>query len=186
MRSICLLVLPVLLAGCATTRPAVAQNSPKAAPAPVAVAAVSPTKVVETAYEIRGYRDAAHPELRHATHIVYRRTRVPATAGDELATVPRTTYPPISFTPLPASEELAAELATQKAITTQLRVMQTSMADTERQMQGQYAQIVRQNAEVLKVRDQLETERIRVRATVAREPAKPAVTPTEVTPEVKW
>ena len=63
--------------------------------------------------------------------------------------------------PLLDLAELAAELATQKAITAELHALQSSMAETERRMQDQYAQLVRQSAETSKVRDELEAERRR-------------------------
>jgi hypothetical protein len=156
-------------------------------PPPVMIAAVSPTKLVETRYDVRGYREAANPSIRHEAHAVYRRTRVPVTGSDELETVPRASYPPASVTPLPASEELTAELTTQKKITTELRAMQTSMADTNKQMQAQYAVLVRQSAEALKLREQLEAERNRIRSmsTVENPPVAPASAPSGGA-EVKW
>jgi hypothetical protein len=181
MRYTWILLMPFFAVGCATQRPVAVQ-----APPPVQIAAVTPTKVVETPYDVRGYREAANPAIRHEAHAVYRRTRVPITAGDELATVPRTTYPPVSFAPLPASDELAAELATQKKITADLRVMEASMAEAEQRMQAQYAMLVRQSAEALKVREQLEAERSRARGAT---PGGIAATPageTGAKPEVKW
>ncbi len=186
MRHTWILFLPVLVAGCATPRPVVLKISPPAAPVPLLVAAGSPTKIVETPYDVRGYYDPANPDLRHAPHAVYRRTRVPVTSGDEFATVPRTSYPPSSFAPMPASEELAAELATQRTITAQMRAMQASMADTERQVQAQYALIVRQNAEVLKVRSQLEAERHRLSNQAPGDSPKTAAGTAEGSTDVKW
>lgn len=151
MRYTLLLLMPLLVVGCATQHPIAMRT-----PAPVVLAAASPTKLVETRYDVRGYREAANPAIRHEAHAVYRETRAPVTASEDLATVPRTTYPPASFAPLPASDELAAELATQKAITLDLRTMQASMAETEQRMQAQYAMLVRQSAEALKVRDRLD------------------------------
>ena len=149
-----LLLLPLLAAGCTSTRPAVVP-----APEPAPVAALSPTKVVETRYEVRGYRDPANPAVRHEPHAVFRRTRVPLNAADELATAPRTSAPPASVAPLPASAELAAELATQREITGAIRAMQASVAETEKQMQEQYALLLRQSAEVLKAHKQMEAGR---------------------------
>jgi hypothetical protein len=150
------------------------------------VAAGSPTKIVETPYDVRGYFDPANPDLRHAPHAVYRRTRVPVTSRDDFATVPRTSYPPPSFAPLPAGEELAAELTTQRTITAQMRAMQSSMADTERQVQAQYALMVRQNAEILKVRSQLEAERHRMSNQAPGESPKTAAGTAEGSTDVKW
>ena len=175
-------LMPLLAVGCATQRPVAVQ-----APAPVAIAAVLPTKIVETRYDVRGYREAASPSIRHEAHAVYRRTRVPVTASDDLETVPRASYPPASVAPLPASEELTAELATQRNITGDLRAMQTSMAEIEQRMQAQYGVLVRQSAEALKVRDQLAAERSRVRPVSAVEamPASPAAAPGG-NADVKW
>jgi hypothetical protein len=151
------------------------------------IAAVLPTKLVETPYAVRSYREAANPSLRHEAHTVYRRTRVPITASDALETVSRTSFPPASVLPLPASEELAAELATQKKITAELRMAQTSVAEIEQKMQAQYAQLVRQSAEALRLREQLEAERRRIQTMVTTEstPAAPAAMST-TNPAVKW
>lgn len=182
MRHVSILLMPLLVVGCATQRPVAVQ-----APPPVLVAAVAPTKLVETRYDVRGYHEAANPAVRHEAHAVYRRTRVPLAASEELATVPRTSYPPASIAPLPDSDELAAELATQRKITGDLRAMQVSMAEAEQRMQAQYAMLVRQSAEALKVREQLEAERARVRAA---SPVGTAATPAAATvansAEVKW
>ena len=163
------LLLPLLAAGCTSTRPAVVP-----VPEPAPVAALSPTKVVETRYEMRGYRDPANPAVRHEPHAVFRRTRVPLTAADELATVPRTSAPPASVAPLPASDELAAELATQREITGAIRAMQASVAETEKQMQEQYALLLRQSAEVIKAHKQMEAGR-------RQEQSAPAAAPVATT-----
>jgi hypothetical protein len=184
-RGIWILIVPLLATGCATQR--FATLATQAAKQPFAVAAASATKVVETRYEVRDYRERTNPQVRHEAHAVYRSTRVPLASGDELATVPREAYPDTSFTPLPASEELAAELATQKSITAEIRAMQTSMAEAERRVQSQYASLVRESAEALKVREQLEAERARTwAAATSATRATPAVAPTGGTSEVKW
>ena len=181
MRTFWILFTPLLAAGCAMP-PTVVQGPP-----PVMIAAVLPTKLVETRYDVRSYREAANPSLRHEAHVIYRRTRVPLTASDALATVPRTSFPPASVTPLPASEELAAEVATQKKITAELRTTQASVAEIEQKMQAQYAQLVRQSAEALRLREQLESEHRRIQdmATPESTPASPTATPT-ANPAVKW
>jgi len=185
MHPVLILFAPLLVAGCAL-QPTVAQNTPPPA-SPVTVAAVMPTKLVETRYDVRGYRESSNLSLRHEAHAVYRRTRVPVTASEELETVSRASYPPASVAPLPASEELNAELVTQKQITTDLRAMQTSMAETNQQMQAQYALLVRQSGEALKLRAQLETERNRIRTAPPAEvtPAAPPAAPSSRA-EVKW
>ena len=172
MRHAWILIVPLLVVGCVGQLPAAAQPPP-----PVVTAAVSPTKSVETRYDVRGYREAANSAIRHEAHAVYRRTRVPIAASEDLETVPRVAYAPASYAPLPASAELAAELATQKTITADLRAMQTSIAETEQRVQAQYATLVRQSAEALKLRDQLEAERRRVRAANTTTPATPAEPP---------
>ena len=183
MRYTSILLIPLLLVGCVTQRPVAIQ-----APPPVVLAAALPTKLVETRYDVRAYREAANPAIRHETHAIYRGTRVPLAASEDLATVPRTTYPPASVVPLPLSAELAAELATQKAITGDLRAMQASMAETERRMQVQYMVLVRQSAEALKVHEKLEAERSRARgATPADFPTAPPVGATvSNSTEAKW
>src|SRR6266702_1604937 len=130
IRNSSILLVPLLISGCATPPPVVVK-----APSPAAfVAALSPPKPVETRYEVRGYREAANSSIRHEGHAVFRRTRVPVTASDDLATVPRESYPPVSVSPLPASEELTVELETQKKITAELHAMQASIAETEQNM----------------------------------------------------
>ena len=178
--------IPLLVAGCATSSPvAVSTSLPPAAP--VAVAAQPPTKLVETRYDVRGYREAAAPDLRHEPHAVFRRTRLPATAPDDCKTVPRVSAPALTDVPLPASTELEAELATQRTVTSEIRALQASMAETERRMQAQYAQLVRQSAEVMKVRDQLDAERQRTHGPA---PGSPSLTSTpagaDAPAEVKW
>jgi hypothetical protein len=130
MRPNWILFTPLLAAGCAMP-PTVVQGPP-----PVMIAAVLPTKLVETRYDMRSYREAATPSIRHEAHAVFRCTRVPITASDTLETVPRTSSPPASVLPLPASEELGAELATQKRITAELRKAQTSVAEIEQNLSG--------------------------------------------------
>ena len=181
-RGICI-VVTVLFTGCAAPHPIAVTTSVSPQPAVTA----SATKMVETRYDVRGYREATNPQIRHEAHAVYRSTRVPVAAGDELATIPRASYPMSSYTPLPASEELAVELALQKSITAEMRIIQTSMVETERRVQSQYAKLVRESAEALKVREQLEAERARAQAEVPPAPsAAPVVTPAGGTAEVKW
>ena len=179
----------LFVVGCATQFPVGVQEP---LPAPHAVmAAADPTKLVETRYDVRSYREASSPALRHEAHAVYRRTRVPTTAGDDLMVAPRASYPPPSYAPLAASDELAAELATQKKLSAELSAVQASMVETEQKMQAQYAILVRQSAEVTKVREGLEAERARLRSVPAAAPSgPPPVRPVRATaagsPPVKW
>jgi len=188
IRNSSVLLIPLLIVGCATPPVAVPPPVAVQTPAPTAVVVtLSPTKLVETRYEVRGYRETANSSIRHEAHTVYRRTRVPVAASDDLGTVPRESYPPVSVSPLPASEELTAELATQKKITAELHAMQASIAETEHAMQAQYALLVRQGAEVLKVKGQLEAERSRLRSgpSVEITPSAP-VAATAGKEELKW
>lgn len=186
MRHTWIFLMSLLGAGCATQSPIATPTALPASPPSVVVPAAMPTKVVETRYEVRSYRDPADPSVLHEAHAVYRRTRVPATASDECATVPRESFPPASYAPLPASEELAVELASQRAITSDIRGIQASIAETEREMQAQYAQLVRQGVEVMKTREQLEAERRRVAAPPPEpDAAAPAGAKAENT-DVKW
>lgn len=156
------------------------------------VTAVSPTKLAETRYEVRGYRDAANPALRHEGHTVFRRTRVPVEDLRSVETVPFISYAPPSIAPLPASDELTAELATQRRITRDVRALQETLKETQIRMQAEYAALVRQSADTLKLREQLEAERKRFRATTPVQ-VSPAVQSSRLvlpspttTPEVKW
>lgn len=180
MRSVLLLLVSLVVAGCATRRPVAVVEPP-----PVQIAAAMPTKAVETRYDVRGYREAAHPALRHEPHAVWRRTRVPLNFEGELVTVSRTEFVPASYAPLPENDELAAELSTQKEITASLRAVQAAMADTEKQVQAQYATLVRQSADTLRLREQLDAERAQLRAS-APAPAAPTDAPAQNPNEVRW
>jgi hypothetical protein len=144
-----LVFLTLLLSGCAAQ---VVEVKPKPEPA-FALPAATAYEYRETAYEVGTYCDRSNPALRHEAHTVYRRTRIPAkTTGSASVTT-------VSVKPLSESAELGAEISTQKQITEKLREIQASMAEQERQMKEQYALLVRQNAEVLKLRRQLEEAR---------------------------
>jgi hypothetical protein len=91
---------------------------------------------------------------------------VPANA-EATDTVPRTAFAPASYTPLPESTELNAEVAQQKAITAEMQAMQNEMAATQTKMQGQYAQLVKQSGDALRLRERLEVERNQARANTA-------------------
>ncbi len=180
MRPVFFLLVSLVVAGCATRRPVAVVEPP-----PVQIAAAMPTKAVETRYDVRGYREAAKPALRHEAHAVWRRSRVPLNFEGELATVSRTEFAPASYAPLPESDELTAELATQKAITANLRAVQAAVMDTERQVQAQYAALVRQGAETMRLREQLEAEREQLRAAPAVSTV-PAEVPASNPGEVRW
>lgn len=162
MRHLIWIVVIAVLAGCASPKATVA---PAVASSP-ALPAQAERKAVETRYDVRGYREAASPAIRHEAHAVFRRTLVPDNAGTG-DTVPRTAFAPASVAPLPASEELNAELAKQKAITAEMQTMQAAMADTQTKMQAQYSQLVKQTGEALRLRQRLETERGQTSGTAA-------------------
>lgn len=186
MRPIFLFLAPLLVAGCASQMPVTQKAS---SPKSITVAMQPSTKLVETRYDFRSYREASDSSVRHEAHAVYRTTRVPITVNEELATVPLTAFPPASIAPLPASDELTAELATQKKITSDIRTLQTAMADTEQKMRAQFATLVRQSAETIKLREQLESELRRVRTVSGNETASAPVAVNPVaneTPKAKW
>lgn len=180
MRPVLFLLAALVVAGCATQRPVAVVERP-----PVLIEAASPTKIVETRYELRSYHEAANPALRHEAHAVYRRSRVPLNFEGDLTTVSRTEFAPASYAPLPGNDELAAELATQKAITANLRTVQAAMVETERQVQAQYAVLVRQSTEALKLREELEAERAQLRA-ASVVPKTSTNAPVPEASEIKW
>lgn len=185
MRAYLSLILGLALAGCSTHR----QSATLASVPPVPLVPVAEaTRAVETRYEVRSYREAGDPSVRHEAHAVYRRTRVPATdSAGVLETAPRERFAPASVAPLPASAELAAELAKQKEITGELQRIQIAMTGVEKQAQGQYATLVRQTAETVELRRQLEAERARLVEfqSKVREPDATAALPAAPAP-VKW
>lgn len=161
----CWIMIPVLLTGCATHQRA-HRPLPEEARPMAAIPARPETSLVETRYEIGGYYDAADPFVRHDPHAIYRATRVPVRPGGvihELTTVPRESFPPASFAPLPASAEMGAELMMQKEITRELRAIHTAMNTTRKEAELKLGELVRQTAETLKLRQTLEEERARVR-----------------------
>lgn len=188
MRSVMIVIFVACAAGgCATQRRTQIPATPVAAN-PI-VREASPTRLVETRYDIRSYRDANDPGVRHEAHAIYRATRVPARA-ESLETTPRTAFAPASYTPLPQSAELSAELEAQRRITAELREIKARMAAIETQAQSQYGNLVNQTAESLKLRQQLLTERARVAELEAKlrenKPAPAAPSPTVAAAEPKW
>lgn len=191
MRSSCIVILAMCLGGCATHRPVA--NTTAISPAPKPVVREAPaTRLVETRYDVRAYREAEDPSVRHDAHAVYRTTRVPAHVNS-LDTPPRHAAASISYAPLPASTELSAELSAQRQITTDLREIKTRMAAIEQQAQSQYGTLVSQTADTLKLRQQLEAERARVRELEAKlrdhAPAASgteAIVATKATTETRW
>lgn len=191
MRSYWILIVVGLVAGCATQRPTARVTPPLPAAKPV-VRESPATRVVETRYDIRSYRDADSPSVRHDAHAVYRVTRVP-TRVETLDTVPRAEFAPVSYAPLSPSAELSAELTAQREITAELRAIQTRMATIEQQAKSQYGTLVEQTADTVKLRRQLEDERARLQELESKgreRPANSAVaalpTVAPVAAETKW
>jgi hypothetical protein len=185
--------LPALLAGCATHSRLARAPVRELAPPVSAMAEPSATRLVETRYELREYHDAADRSVRHDAHAIYRATRVPVRPDgkpDALAIVPRAVYAPASYAPLPASTEMNAELATQKQITSDLRTIQAAMSATQKDAQAKFGELVNQTAETIKLRQELEAERTRVKQLEAslteRSNEQPPSTGTPVAADVKW
>ncbi|ACB74494.1 hypothetical protein [Opitutus terrae] len=171
MHRVYFLFVVLSAAGCATSRPVADATVSAVDAAPTArIREAAATQLVETRYEIRGYRDADDPCVRHEPHAVYRATRLPAgrSEGAWLTTVPRSAFAPASYAPLPPSDELAAELAAQRQITAELRAVRATIATTEQQAQAQFGRLVTQAAETVTLRRQLEQERARVQELEAR------------------
>lgn len=145
MSRIAIILLPLIVVGCASPRLATVPAAPK----PPQLVAIAPLQTVETCYEVRGYFDR---NLRHEPHAVYRRTQVPV--NQEAAS--RSRAPSVNVDPLPPSEELAAELRTQREITANLRAVQARMAEIEQAAKTQYAALVRQTAEISRFRAKIE------------------------------
>lgn len=121
----------------------------------------SPRIAMEVPYFVRGYHDTRDPNLRHGAHVVYRRIMVAVRteSGDERVPHARS----VAHAPLPMSTELAAELATQKALTAEVQAVEKTLKDIERAMRAHYADLLRQSASVQRVREELEAERERLR-----------------------
>lgn len=186
MRSLMIILLVACATGCATQRRSQRPAGPVAAQPVVREAA--PTRLVETRYDVRSYRDAGDPGVRHEAHAVYRATRVPALA-EALETAPRSAFSPASHAPLPANAELSAELAAQRRLTAELREIKARMAAIETQAQSQYGSLVSQTAESVKLRQQLLEERARVaelETKLREKKATPAAAPTVAAAEPKW
>jgi hypothetical protein len=187
------ILLPALLAGCATHQRSVRAPAREAGPPNQAIPERTATRLVETRYELREYHDASDPTVRHDSHAVYRATRVPIRpdgAQQTLATLPRASFAPASYSPLPQNTEMSAELATQKRITSELRTIQAAMSATQKDAQEKFGELVNQTAETIKLRRDLEEERARVKQLEARmrdrsnEAATTAGTP--VAADAKW
>ena len=186
MHYLAIAIVLLVLTGCATAPLNDVQVSLPEIHHPPKATAVKNRGLVETRYELRSYRDETTPSLRHEAHAMFRRTRVVDPFVGGLEAVSRESYPRASEARLPASEELAAELATQRRITAELRAMQVALSETERGMKDQLATLVRQSAEVLKVRKELDDEKTRVLASpAALESAADAPAPAPRPPDAK-
>lgn len=178
MRFTLFFLIVSLLAGCSGQPVTASRIQPLR---PIAISMAPATKVVETRYEVRSYREGSNPSLRHEAHAVFRATRVPLSVSEELARLPRDSFPPASLAPLPLNSELAAELATQRQVSAELKTLQEAMADLEQRMRTQYRALVKQSEETVRVREELETKREQTN----NAPADTAKTGWE-TPAAKW
>jgi hypothetical protein len=191
MRTTWILILAAGMAGCATHPRAAKLSSAPEPPKPI-VREAQVTRAVETRYDVRAYRDAEDPAVRHDAHAVSRATRVPSRV-EALDTTPRTAFAPASYSPLPSNAELSAELAAQRQLTSELRELKSRMAAIEQQAQSQYGTLVSQTADTIKLRQQLEAERARVREletklrdNAAASKGTEGVAATMATAETRW
>jgi len=181
MRNVLFLIL-IFAGGCAT-RSKVARPVLTAAPA-MAVDAPRSTKLIETRFYVRSYRDPAASNVRHEAHAIFRETRVPL-QSEVSGAEPVSSYSDAQYVPLPPSAELKAEIETQKTITADLRAMQISMADTQRKMQAQYTLLLKESAEVGKARAKIEMASTR-KIESANVPGAPSKDALPSTAENKW
>lgn len=152
-----ILLCPAFI-GCAAPRATVSRPSE----VPVKPASPVATKIVETAYEVRAYRDPSDRAVSHGEHTIYRRSVVPVAVADG-ESISRTRFAPATYAPLPVSAELNAELEKQRTLTVDLQAIKASMAETQQALQVAYARLVTQTADVTKLRDELTVERERLR-----------------------
>ncbi len=175
--------LPLLLAGCTSVGLEHNASAPPGIPPPAPIPNAPPvTTTAFTPYSVAPYRDAEDAALVHAAHTLYRRTVVPASFDSWLATAPRESFGPASCAPLPPSTELAAELATQRTVTAELKALQESMKETGRKMQEQYRVLVRESTNTKALREQLAAERLPASSgAVAAVPPLPSAEPGQPT-----
>ena len=148
MHRLTIILLPLIASGCVAPQSVSIPTSPE----PPQLAVTTPLKTVEARYEVGGYFDR---NLRHEPHAVYRRTQIPVNQNS----VSRNRAPAVSVVPLPPSEELAAELRTQREITANLRAVQARMAEIEQAAKTQYTALVKQMAEITELRAEVERSR---------------------------
>lgn len=175
MRSLALLSL-CLLAGCATHSPSarVRPATPLGRGVPTANTPLAVT-VVETRYDIGGYRDPADPAVWHEPHSILRATVVPGRPPPSGAVSgPLTAYVPASYAPLPPSAELAAVLEEQRQITAELRAMKASMFALQDQAQTQYGKLVAETSATDRLRQELAAEQARLKQQLAGSGAAPS------------
>jgi len=179
MRPLVLLLLP-LFSACAS----VPQLEKTPAPEPAPIAAAPQNKAIESRYEVRSYREAGDPSIRHEAHAVFRRTIVPMSAQDRQGVECRTSAPPASVTPLPASEELEAELKSQRAMTQEILVMRANIIETQKKIQAQYALLQQQAAEIAKTYEKVKGDKRTARVAPSQE--SPASEAAAGTSAEKW
>lgn len=165
MRSLVIFSL-CLLTGCAThSRSARAQPATPLGQGVATTETRRPVTVVETRYEIAGYRDPADPAVWHESHAILRATVVPGRSSPSVAESDAlTAYVPASYDPLPPSTELAAVLDEQRQITAELRALKAKMFALQGQAQAQYGSLVAETAETDHLRQQLAAEEARLKA----------------------
>ena len=159
----------LFLAGCTavTTTPPQSRTTDLAE----AVVPATPTRDAQertvTRYELGAYR---YPrETGPSAAAVLRPTRVPvelAHRSQVVSLLQASSSAP--YAPLPASEELNAELNAQRAITAQLRALEAAMISLERESRAQYQALLRQRDTSGAVRQELEEERRRLQELQAR------------------
>jgi hypothetical protein len=156
MRPVIVLLI-VGLAGCATSQRPVGVTGPSSAPAQSQSNLDRATVARVTRYELGDYRYPRHGVANENS--VVRTTRMPANTRvreSEVNVSP-------SYDPLPPSAELTAELSAQREITRQIREMKSVIAAAEQNAKEQYGALVEHTAAVIKLRQQLEVERARLR-----------------------
>lgn len=147
------IALALATAGCVSQAPLKQTSGQQPAKPPLAFRQTE-TRLLATPYTIRGYRDPDDPTVLHDGHTVYRLTRVPDPTAIQ-GILPRTAIHSVTYAPLPASEELAAELATQRQITAELRQIEASMIRTQQQALTEVGKLVNQKAEAVRRQNQI-------------------------------